>query len=160
MVTSRPLTWLATMTGMPSAPKATGAVLATRQMPPAYTGLKPSPISMAAVMATGVPKPAVPSRNAPKAKAMNRACNRRSSVSRASEPLMISNSPDSTVMLYSHTAVSTIQMIGNSPMAMPYSVALTARPTGMPHTPTAAHSAPASPSAAAMWPLARRTASM
>ena len=77
------------------------------------------PASMAAVMATGVPKPAVPSRNAPKAKAMNSACRRRSSVSRASESLMISNSPDSTVMLYTHTAVITIQTMGNSPFAMP-----------------------------------------
>ena len=54
---------------------------------------------MAAVMATGVPKPAVPSMNEPKAKAMKMACRRRSSVMLAREFLMISNSPDSTVML-------------------------------------------------------------
>ena len=54
---------------------------------------------MAAVIATGVPKPAVPSRKAPKAKAMNSACNRRSSVMQAREFLMISNSPDSTDIL-------------------------------------------------------------
>ena len=33
--------------------------------------------------------------------------------------LMISNSPDSTVMLYTHTAVMTIQTMGNKPFAIP-----------------------------------------
>ncbi len=75
------------------APKATGAVLATRQTPAAYSGLKPSPASIAAVIATGVPKPAAPSRKAPKEKAISRACIRRSSVIEAREFLMISNWP-------------------------------------------------------------------
>ena|GEM_PF-4785664 len=70
---SKPDTCPATMTGTPMAPKATGAVLAMRHSPAAYSGLNPMPASMAAVMATGVPKPAVPSRKAPKAKAMNSA---------------------------------------------------------------------------------------
>jgi len=54
---------------------------------------------MAAVMATGVPKPAVPSMKEPKAKAMKMAWSRRSSVICAREFLMMLNSPDSTVML-------------------------------------------------------------
>ena len=91
---------------------------------------------------------------------MNRACNRRSSVSRASESLMISNSPDSTVMLYTHTAVITIQTMGNRPKAAPFSVELIASETGMPHTATATTSAPTSPATAAIWPFAFRTASM
>ena len=95
----KPETCPATMTGTPMAPKATGAVLAIRQMPAAYRGWKPRPTSMAAVMATGVPKPAVPSMKEPKAKAMKMACKRRSSVRRASDCLICSNSPDSTVML-------------------------------------------------------------
>ena len=40
---------------MPSAPKATGAVLAIRDRPEAVSGEKPSPIRIAPVMATGVP---------------------------------------------------------------------------------------------------------
>ena len=53
---------------------------------------------MAAEMATGVPKPAAPSRNAPKLNAMSSACRRRSSVTDAIESLMTSNWPVSTVM--------------------------------------------------------------
>ena len=78
---------------------APGAVLAMSATPAPQSGVKPRPTSMAAAMATGVPKPAVPSMKQLKAKAMSRAWRRRSSVSLASESLMISNSPDSTVML-------------------------------------------------------------
>ena len=53
--------------GVPSAPKATGAVLAMSERPAAASGEKPSPIRIAPVTATGVPKPAAPSKNAPKA---------------------------------------------------------------------------------------------
>ncbi len=42
---------------MPIEPNATGAVLASRQMPAAKNGEKPSPVSIAAATATGVPKP-------------------------------------------------------------------------------------------------------
>ena len=55
------------MIGVPSAPKATGAVLAMSDRPDAASGVKPRPISIAPVTATGVPKPAAPSKNAPKA---------------------------------------------------------------------------------------------
>ena len=54
------------MIGVPSAPNATGAVLAMSDSPEAASGVNPSPIRMAAVTATGVPKPAAPSKNAPK----------------------------------------------------------------------------------------------
>ena len=53
--------------GVPSAPKATGAVLAIRDSPAAASGEKPRPISIAPVTATGVPKPDAPSKNAPNA---------------------------------------------------------------------------------------------
>ena len=53
------------MIGVPSAPKATGAVLAMSERPEAASGRKPSPMRMAAVTATGVPNPAAPSKNAP-----------------------------------------------------------------------------------------------
>ena len=53
---------------------------------------------MAAATATGVPKPAQPSRKAPKAKAMSRACMRLSEVMEPMESLMISNLPVVTVI--------------------------------------------------------------
>ena len=73
------------MTGVPSAPKATGAVLAISDRPEAASGEKPRPIRMPAVTATGVPKPAAPSKKAPKQKAISSSCMRRSSVMPESE---------------------------------------------------------------------------
>jgi hypothetical protein len=61
---------------MAIAPNATGAVFATRATAAALIGLKPSAISMTAVMATGVPKPARASSRAPKQNAMITACTR------------------------------------------------------------------------------------
>ena len=63
---SSPVTAASAMTGVPSAPKATGAVLAMSDRPDAASGEKPRPISIAAVTATGVPNPAAPSKNAPR----------------------------------------------------------------------------------------------
>ncbi len=54
--------------GIPTAPKATGAVLAIRHNPAAYKGLNPKPTKIAAVMAIGPPKPIAPSKNEPKQK--------------------------------------------------------------------------------------------
>ena len=53
--------------GIAIAPKATGAVLATRATAAALIGWKPRAIT--AVIATGVPKPARASSSAPKQKA-------------------------------------------------------------------------------------------
>ena len=65
---SRPVTpWSATM-GVPSAPNATGAVLASSVRPAACSGRKPRLIRIDPQTATGVPKPEVPSKNAPSAK--------------------------------------------------------------------------------------------
>ncbi len=75
---SRPVTAASVITGVPSAPKATGAVLAMSDRPDAASGENPRPISMAAVTATGVPKPAAPSKKAPSEKAMNSSWIRRS----------------------------------------------------------------------------------
>jgi len=84
---------------MPMAPKATGAVLAIRHSPAAYSGLKPRPTSSAAVMATGAPKPAAPSRKAPKAKPTSNICSRWSSVIDRIDARMMSNCPVFTVSL-------------------------------------------------------------
>lgn len=72
-ISGRPEISEATVMGIQIAAKATGTVLAMRQIPAAYNGLKPSPTSMAAVMATGAPNPAVLSRKEPKEKAISRA---------------------------------------------------------------------------------------
>ena len=77
--------------GIPIEPNATGAVFASRQIAEALKGEKPRPISIVAAMATGVPNPAAPSRNAPNAKAIKSACRRESEVSLPIESLMISN---------------------------------------------------------------------
>ena len=65
---SIPDTFPATMIGIPKAPNATGAVLAIRHNPAAYNGLNPRPTKIAAVIATGAPNPAAPSKNAPNEK--------------------------------------------------------------------------------------------
>ena len=56
--------------GVAIAPNATGAVLATSATAAAFIGLKPTAISITAVIATGVPNPASASSSAPKQKAM------------------------------------------------------------------------------------------
>jgi hypothetical protein len=66
-------------------------------------------------MATGAPKPAAPSMNAPNEKAMNIACSRRSSVRPPTESLMISNFPVSTASRYSMIEAKTIHAIGKRP---------------------------------------------
>ena len=112
--TSSPATSAATVTGTPAAAKATGELLATRQSSAAVTGGKPRPISMAEVTATGTPYPAVPSRNAPNAKATRSACSRRSGVRFARVALTISNCPDSTERRWIQSAAARIQRIGKS----------------------------------------------
>ena len=56
--------------GIASAPNATGAVFATSATVAAFSGLKPSAISITTEIATGVPNPASASSSAPKQKAM------------------------------------------------------------------------------------------
>ena len=77
---SSPVTPCSAMIGVPSAPKATGAVFAMSEKTDASKGGKPSPMSSAPVTATGVPNPAAPSKKAPKAKAISSNCSRRSRV--------------------------------------------------------------------------------
>ena len=60
--TSMPVTPWSAMRGMPIAPNATGAVLASSDRPAACSGRKPRLIRMAEQTATGVPKPEVPSK--------------------------------------------------------------------------------------------------
>jgi hypothetical protein len=116
---SSPVTADKAMTGVPRAPYATGAVLAIRDRPEAASGLNPKPISIAAVTATGVPKPAAPSKNAPNANAINSSCSRRSSVMFIMLSCSALNEPFSSVSWCRKMMFSTIQPIGSSPNAMP-----------------------------------------
>ena len=107
------------MMGVAKAPNATGAVLAISDRPEACSGRKPKPMRIAAVTATGVPKPAAPSKNAPKQKAISSSCRRRSWVM----PVMLCcstlNRPASTVSWYMKMTFSTIQPMGNRPYPAP-----------------------------------------
>ena len=96
---SIPVTCPATRIGMPIAPNATGAVLTIRHSPAAYSGLKPRPTSNAAVIATGAPKPAAPSRKAPKQKPTISICRRWSGVIERIDERMMSNCPVFTEIL-------------------------------------------------------------
>jgi hypothetical protein len=75
----RPVTPLSAMIGAAMAPKATGAVLASRETTADFSGFIPAAISMAAEIATGAPKPARDSSRAPKQKAIRIERMRRSS---------------------------------------------------------------------------------
>ncbi len=104
-------------------------------------------------MATGAPKPAVPSRKAPKEKAISSACNLLSEVIEAIKCLMISNCPLLTVILNKKTAVTTIQQIGNKPYNAPFAVERSASFMGMPYTKMAMSIAIAIAIKLALYPL-------
>ena len=70
---SMPVSRPAVVIGMPTAPNATGAVLANSTTVAAFSGGMPSARIMVAVMATGAPKPASASSRPPKQNAMSMA---------------------------------------------------------------------------------------
>ena len=81
------VTWASTVMGVPSAPKATGAVLNMRVKVRASSAGMPIMMSNALVMATGVPKPAMPSSRHPKQKPMTTSTTRRSFGRLGEQPL-------------------------------------------------------------------------
>ena len=85
--------------GIAIAPKATGAVFATSATEAALIGLKPRAISITAVIATGVPKPASASSSAPKQKAMMTAWMRWSFETELNARLSTAKCPVASVML-------------------------------------------------------------
>ncbi len=91
--TSRLVTFERVRIGVPIAPQATGAVLAIRQSRAAWNGRNPRPTRKAAEIATGAPKPAAPSMNAPKLNATSTACTRRSPDRCAIDAFITSNWP-------------------------------------------------------------------
>ena len=95
----RPVTPASTRIGLPTPPQATGAVLAIRHSVAAWNGGKPRPIRNEPAMATGAPPPPVPSRNAPKQKAIRISCSRLSEERPAIESFITWNCPVSTATL-------------------------------------------------------------
>ncbi len=85
--------------GVASAPNATGAVFASSATDAAWMGRNPSAMSMTAVIATGVPKPASASISAPKQKAMMIAWMRMSGLTRSMDRRSTSEYPLATVRL-------------------------------------------------------------
>ena len=104
--TSIPATWAPTITGMPIAPYAPAATLATSDSIAALTGRNPSCTSSAAQIAIGTPNPAAPSRNAPNAKVISSTWMRWSVEIPEIEARMTSNRPLATANRYSHTAMT------------------------------------------------------
>src|SRR4029079_15298316 len=146
--TQRLVTHRRAMIGVPSAPKATGAVFAMSESADASSGGNPSPMSIAPVTATGVPNPAAPSKNAPKQNAISSSGSRRSVVMPMIARCSVTNTPRSSVSLYRKMTLSTIQPIGRNPYAAPSRAARPAMDPGMPMIPTAIASAAANPASA------------
>ena len=95
-----PVTAPSTVTGVPSAPKATGAVLKIRTNATASSGGKPTKMSSEAVTATGAPNPATPSSSAPKQNPITTRTTRRSFGRWLATQLRnASNRPERTAML-------------------------------------------------------------
>ena len=152
-MTSYPWTVASVMIGVPNAPKATGAVFAIKDNTDAASGENPSPIKIAAVTATGVPKPAAPSKKAPNANAIKSSCKRRSSVILAIEFCNILKEPFFSVSCCKKMTFKTIQPIGNTPINPPNNEALIAISPGMPKTIIAISIALNKARPAAMWAL-------
>src|SRR5215471_4865076 len=128
---SRPLTAASVTIGAPIAPQATGAVLASRLRTADWNGLNPRPTMTAPAIATGVPKPDVPSMIAPNEKAISTHCSRRSNEMWTIDSLTISNLPETTVIVYRNIAASTIQMMPRKPDNTPSKKAEPADASGM-----------------------------
>jgi hypothetical protein len=96
---SSPLTAASVTIGVPIAPQATGAVFARRFRTADWNGRKPRPTMTAPAIATGVPKPEVPSMIAPKENAIRRTCSLRSNEMWMIDSFTISNWPVTTVIV-------------------------------------------------------------
>jgi hypothetical protein len=117
--------------GVANAPKATGAVLAMSDSAAACSGRNPNAISIATVIATGVPNPANASISAPKQNAMMIAWMRMSGLTRSMDRRSTAECPLTTVRLYTQIALMTIQRIGKKPNVAPSLADSSACPTGI-----------------------------
>ena len=120
-----------TVTGIPIAPYAPPAMLATKQIAADCKGLKPKPTKIAAVIATGAPNPAAPSR-----KALNENAIKRTWILLSGEIdeilcFITSKNPILTVNLYKKIAARTILATGHKPETIPCSAAPAILSTGI-----------------------------
>ncbi len=146
-------------TGVPMAPKATGAVLATRATTAALTGSKPSATSITEQIATGAPNPANASRSAPKQNAITSACTRGSSESRPKERRSTSKWSVPTVIRYTHRALTTIHRMGKRPNSAPWAAPDRVCPTVMSYAPQVTSPATARPASPARGARTRAASS-
>src|ERR1043166_4910310 len=146
---SSPVTVASVTIGVPIAPNATGAVFAIRLSTAAWNGLKPRPTMIAPAIATGVPKPDVPSMIAPNENAISRTWSRRSNEIWMIDSLTISNFPVTTVIVYSSIAARTIQMMPTNPDRLPSANADTALVAGIPNARQETRNAATTPHSAA-----------
>ena len=113
------------------------------------------------MIATGVPKPEIPSSRQPKQKPITTSTTRRSF---GRLPMIqsrnASNRPDATAMLYSSRALNTIHMTGHSANTAPAAAASSAMATGNCHTATATISPVTRPARDACQAGRRRTPSI
>ncbi len=128
-----------TATGVPMAPNDTGLLSATRASVTAAIGRNPSATRSGAVTAAGVPKPAAPSRNAPKSQAITMTCTRGSGEMRANPRRIAAIAPPAVRTLRSRMAPNTIQRM-EAAISTPSIDAARTRRTGTPQaaTPTPA----------------------
>src|SRR5260370_35671472 len=85
-----------------------------RKMTAALKGLKPRPTMMAPQMATGLPPPAAPSRNAPNAKPLRTAWMRASPESPATDRRTMRKSPETTETSYIDVAPRAVKPPGRN----------------------------------------------
>jgi hypothetical protein len=127
--------------------------LAISDRPEAASGEKPSPIRIAAVTATGVPKPEAPSKKAPNENAIRSSCRRRSAETPPIARCRTAKAPVATVSRYMKMTLRTIQPIGKKPVIAPRMAARIARPQGIVNSRTATRIAATSAMTAAICVL-------
>ena len=131
-------------------------MLASRLSTADWNGAKPRPTIIAPAIATGVPKPLVPSMIAPNEKAISRHCRRRSKEMWVIDSLTISNFPLTSVIVYSSMAPTMIHTMPIAPLSAPAMNAVTAASGGMRMTIRAMTKAATTPANAARGALMPR----
>ena len=101
---SSPLTAASVTIGVPIAPQATGAVLASRFSTADWNGLKPRPTITAPAIATGVPKPGGALDDRAERERDQHHWSRRSKEMWMIDSLTISNFPVTSVIVYRNIA--------------------------------------------------------
>lgn len=134
---SRPVNVANVEVGIPIEPKVVGTELATRQAKIDFSGWNPRPTIIAAGIATAVPKPAMPSMNAPKPHAKRMDKIRISGLTEVNIVLMVSMAFVSTTRLYVKIAAVITNKIGQIANATPSNAPDAIIPASLPYGTTA-----------------------